>query len=145
MIYLTLASRSVLLGFLGAFALRDCRYKKIPLIPVGVLFVLGIIYQIIAGESSFPQVMLSLLPGLLLLLTAKLSRQAVGYGDGLVFIAAGTFLGLFATLFLALFSLILSALAGAFLMIFKKYHGKDTMPFLPFVLGGYICLLLFID
>lgn len=77
-----------------------------------------------------------LLPGLFLLILAKITKQAVGYGDGLVLLFIGGSLGFWeclSILFAGLFSVFLAAVFSALLLGRKK---DMEIPFIPFLLTG---------
>ena len=65
-----------------------------------------------------------------------LSKEQIGYGDGLVLIAAGALLGVRMNLFMFLFGLFFAALKGIWLMMTKKANRKTKMAFVPFLLPG---------
>ncbi|MBQ9031932.1 MAG: hypothetical protein IJ106_10860 [Parasporobacterium sp.] len=79
-------------------------------------------------------------PGLVLLILGFASREAVGYGDGLLICVTGIFLGGSGNFLLLLFSLLLAAFGSVLLMILKIRRRTDRIVFAPFVLGGYLLL-----
>ena len=81
--------------------------------------------------------------GLLLLGAAFVSRQKVGYGDGLVFMVCGLYLGFWENFSLLFMSLVLCALGGLFLMLIGKIKKGQTLPFIPFVMAAFACAMVF--
>lgn len=138
---LEIISKILLLFALGAAAILDMKTREIPVVLAAGAFAGGLTLQLIIGKLVFYEILLGCLVGLALVGISILSHQAVGLGDGLMFIASGAFLGLTDNLFLLLISLGLSSLAAVALLIILKLKGKARVPFLPFVLCGYICLL----
>lgn len=81
--------------------------------------------------------------GLLLLAAAFVSRQKVGYGDGLVFVVCGLYLGFWENFSLLFMSLVLCALGGLGLMLIGKIKKGQTLPFVPFVTAAFVCAVVF--
>ena len=141
---LPLISRTLLLFGLGWAALEDLRTGKVRVIIIASLFVSGLGLRLLDGHAKILDLLLGSCLGLGLVLISLLSRQAIGIGDGLMFIASGASLGLTDNLWLLLISLTLSSAASIIFMITLKYKGKTKIPFIPFMLTGYICLLMLI-
>ena len=101
-------------------------------IPVGFSFLPGVnapdLWQRAAGLAT----------GFVILLAAKLTKEMIGYGDGIVLAILGVALGISQTcelLTLALFLLITYSLA----MIARGRFGKNSrIPFLPFLFEAVI-------
>lgn len=88
---------------------------------------------------------LGVLFGALLLLISKCSRGALGEGDGIFFIVAGIYLGLWKNLILFFSALGLCSVFGLFLLFWGWLHGKDyrkkKLPFLLFTLPAGVYLI----
>lgn len=88
----------------------------------------------------------SLLGGILLLI-GRLSRGALGEGDGIFFIIAGIYLGFWKNLALLVSALILCSFSGLVLFLWGQMQGRDyrkkTLPLLVFTLpmGIYLTWL----
>ena len=137
-------SRLILLTFLFFAAWLDWKSGELPLYLPGAGAAAGAIVRFLAGSVQIPGFLLGFLPGLLLLALAFLTKQAVGYGDGAVFLAAGTFLGLEETVGLLVLSLLAAGAGGLVILLLKKGTKKEALPFVPFVLAGYVFLLVWI-
>ena len=138
---LELISKVVLLLFLGGAAIQDYRKRELPVIYIGIGFGIGLILRLVIGEPTVLELLLGSLVGAVFLLISRLSREAIGYGDSLMIIATGASLGIIDNVLLMLCALLLAALFSIGLLILKKYKRKDEIPFLPFLLGGYVILL----
>ena len=134
-------SKIVLLLFLGGAAVLDFRNRELPVIYIGAGFCAGLILHLVIGEPKVWEMFLGGLVGAVFLLISRLSREAIGYGDSLMIIATGVSLGLLDNVLLLLCAVMLAALFSIGLLILKKYRKKDEIPFLPFLLGGYVLLL----
>ena len=122
--------------FLLFEGLRDYRKQKIYILPVGIFFCLGMIFSLIQGKEDFLYAILGSLTGGLLLFLSVVTKEKIGFGDGLVIIATGALLGFKVNLLMLLIGLFLAALKGIWILISGKGGKNDTMPFLPFLLPG---------
>lgn len=100
-----------------------------------------IIVRLIANTGNLPDILLSLMPGILILAVGLITRQSIGYGDGIVFMTTGIGVGSRYIVLLIFISFILSSFYALFL-ISKKKSGKTAIPFVPFILSGFIIVNL---
>ena len=84
---------AIILLYLGILAGMDVRKRQISLVLTGVLFLAGIGWQILVEQTSWLEWLLSLLPGAGFLTLSYISREQVGYGDGLLLLTVGIWLG----------------------------------------------------
>ncbi|MCR5792906.1 MAG: prepilin peptidase [Lachnospiraceae bacterium] len=123
---------------LGILAVWDWRKKELPVLLLIVsglgIGIAGMVWLTVSWESRG----IGLLPGVALMVISLLSKGQVGLADGVVFAFLGAATGIEKTLAVLLYSLALAALVGAISMLWKKKKGKDTLPFLPMVLAGYL-------
>lgn len=84
----------------------------------------------------------AVIPGILLLLAGRITRQAIGYGDGILILVCGFYLGgrtaglLFLTGLFCLFPVSLV------LLISGKAKREQELPFAPFLLTAYMIWIL---
>lgn len=129
----------IILTVLGIISFRDIKEKEIPMWLIwccGALSLGRVIYLLTTGAFSPLEMLISLLPGALLLLTAYITRGGVGYGDGLLALGIGPAVGpavLAAGLGIAVMA---SGLFSGVLLILKKAGRKTRIPFVPFVAFG---------
>ena len=134
-------SAGICFVFLAVCALEDMRTRTVPVLWLAAGAASGIIMDVwllVKEEIQLVAIPLSLLPGMFLLLTAWLTCQKVGYGDGLCFLVVGLLLGSGSTVLVLLFSLLFASIAGIFLLLARKSTWKATLPFLPFVVAGLL-------
>lgn len=125
--------------FLCLCSVFDIRKREIPLVILiaGILAGLGIdLWQIWKGLELAAEIGAALLPGTFFLLLSFCTREKVGYGDGLLLIIMGLFLG-FGRCFLVLcISLVFSSAFALILLVFRKAGRNSRLPFLPFLAVG---------
>ncbi len=133
----------IVLGvFLLIEGIRDLRKHRVSMITIVIAGVLGVILQFSIIRENGLEILGGILIGIMLLLLAKMTREKIGYGDGWIFVVAGIYLGFRGNIYLLLLSLFLASSASICLLVFKKVNRKTELPFVSFLLPGY--LLLFV-
>lgn len=123
-------------GWLLAASIMDIRTRRVPvwmLVLGGSLAMLTVRHQ----GAAIPEVARGMLPGVLLLLTALVTKKA-GYGDGIVLCMLGMSLGSERSMLLFGISLFLLSLCALTLLAFHKVRRNTGIPFLPFLAAGWI-------
>lgn len=136
---------ALLLGILTYAAWKDLKTKSIPyFLPVVGAMVALLCYMIegISTKETLPAVGQALIPGCFLLMTAFFTDQKVGYGDGLMVLVLGALTDLIHSVLSLMFGLCVSCLLSMFFIACKRVGMKDQIPFLPFLLAGYILTLV---
>ena len=141
---LEILTNVTLLFFLGGAAWIDHRKRELPLFYIAGGFGLGLLLHILSKAAILSGVLPGFLPGLFCLLLAKLTHEAIGYGDALMILAVGAFCSIRILLFLLFGGFLTAALYAGVLLIWKKRKQKEEIPFLPFLLCGYIFTLVVI-
>lgn len=126
---------SILFLYLLAMSIYDMKRKEIH---IGATLLTGIVLAAIRviqffHEGVSVELVLGVVPGLLVLLLSYATHGKIGMGDGFVMMVCGMVLSFLDNLFLLFFALVLSAAAGAVLMIFRRVKRSYTMPFVPFI------------
>ncbi len=130
----------ILLLLLTLSAMEDLRHMKIYMPPLYAGLGVGLFLAILGDSELFLYRMAGMLPGAILLLLAFFSKEAIGFGDALLFLVLGLWMGLWEGMLLLMGSLVLAALAGICLC-FRRKSGKLAFPFVPFVLLAYVLML----
>ena len=128
---------AIILLYLGILAGMDVRKRQISLVLTGVLFLAGIGWQILVEQTSWLEWLLSLLPGAGFLTLSYISREQVGYGDGLLLLTVGIWLGFGQTFGVLTLGLILCSVLCGVLLMRKKIRKQDSIPLVPFLLLGF--------
>lgn len=96
------------------------------------------LWKVLTETATPSDVFLSVMPGIFLLVTAGLSRERIGSGDGAVFVVIGLLIGCrdaFIVLYLALMA---SAVYCGTLLLRRKADRSTAIAWMPFVLTGYL-------
>jgi len=131
-------TESVLLLFLALAGWLDRKRMMLPVILPAAGALTGILINLLTKQLSILEIAAGTGIGLMMLLVGYASRQALGYGDGLLMAAAGCFLGSMQTSILLLCSLLAAAVVSIILILAKKRGWKDRIPFAPCVLAGFV-------
>lgn len=128
----------IVLLYLGILAGLDVRKRQISLALTGVLFLAGVGWQILVEHTSWLEWLLSLLPGAGFLILSFVSREQVGYGDGLLLLTVGIWLGFGQTFGVVTLGLVLCSVLCGVLLMKKKMRRQDSVPLVPFLLLGFV-------
>ena len=103
------------------------------LMPLLLLFLLLFAQNVFADD--IPE---GILTGFLFMGISRLTEEKIGYGDSLLIIVLGTFLGMWKLLILLLGAFGLAAAVSILLMIKRKFTRKSMIPFVPFLTVAYM-------
>lgn len=102
----------------------------------GALSVLKIILDILGGNADYAGMLLSLLPGIVLLITSYATRGGIGKGDGLLCLALGPSLGLMNLVIGLVIAFFISGIFSVFVFVTNKNRTELLIPFVPFMTFG---------
>ena len=126
--------------FTAGCSLTDLQTLEIHLPFCAAFLILGIVSVTGTGQSLLETV-ISLIPGMILLWTARISRGAVGGGDGVVVLITGLFLGFSLTLASSAAGILLAGCYAGFCLFTGRFN-RAAFPFLPFLFAGECLVLL---
>lgn len=125
-----------LIILLGIISIIDFSTKKIPVVVLIVMGIVGIISSIYA-QQSIMSVAVALIPGIVLMAAAFLTREQIGYGDA----AVVTLMGLFVTVDIVcstmVMGLTIAGIISVILIASGRVRRKMQIAFTPFLLLGY--------
>ncbi len=127
----------IVVAFLGLNAISDILRREICLFSIGIFMIAAIVYQGLILQN-IAAILPGLLPGAALLVLSRVTREALGLGDGLLVLVLGSFLGLNEALDVLLLALFFAAVWAGILLLIRKKHRDYEFPFVPFVLAGYL-------
>lgn len=132
----------ILLFFLYCCAREDYRLKLLSVRRFWMFSGIGMLWFLISKPFSWMELACGLGLGLVLLLTAYVSKEQFGAGDAWIFFVSGIFLGMEENMRLLLCSLILCGIYSMGMLFLKRRARKERIAFAPFVLGAEVLLLL---
>lgn len=126
-----------LIIILGVICVFDIKRKKIPVYMLIILAAAGIISNYTVGEFDIEKRIIAMLPGMILLIVSMITKQQIGYGDGMIILIMGLYIDIDDILSIVLSSFLLSSIAAIILMTVFKKKKNFEMAFSPFLLIGY--------
>jgi len=139
--FLEIVSKILLLLFLGAAAVIDYRKRELSIFFIGGGFLIGFVFQCIIGKKTVLEIILGMLIGGVIIVLSKLTKEAIGMGDGLMLVATGAFLGIIDNLILLLWSTVIAGVWAIGLLVIKKLKRNKEFAFVPFMLSSYVLML----
>ena len=130
----------MLASFLTICSVTDILKKQIYIKVIIPFMAAGICFFVINKEVSLPEELGGIFLGLVILFIARISAERIGYGDGLMVMVSGAFLGLFMNIRLLMWAFFISAIASAILLAAKKVSRNTSIPFAPFLLVSYFLM-----
>ena len=123
--------------WLGIQAGFDLKYKEIPvwLSVVGAL--IGLAFCLVE-KRTLDSILLALIPGLASCLFSKITKEVIGYGDGMVLMVMASFLSLQRLLSMVMISFMLSGIVALGMLIFLKKSGSYKIPLIPFIFIAFV-------
>lgn len=122
--------------------IQDVLYKKINIwiICLGMVFLcicLPFCYNVNLLDRG-----LGFMLGTIVIGISKATRGKIGMGDGLILCFTGVGLGFWGNLQLFALSLTIAAIVSIIMLMFRWADRKTSIPFIPFLLLGYIIYLV---
>lgn len=126
-------------------AIRDVKTHSVSVWMLGICgmgSILYTVYQLATGEINCWLIVTGAIVGGCFLIISKVTGESFGYGDSFMILFLGIFVG---------FWRILTILSIAFLLLLcvtipvlwkKKMSRKCSLPFLPFLTGGYLWFMI---
>lgn len=121
---------------LGIISIIDIATKKIPVVVLLFMTAVGVVCTVTGGKT-IESVAVAIVPGMVFLIIAYVTKQQIGYGDAVVIII----MGLFVTVDIICSALVMGlSIAGGISVVmiaFSKSNLKRQIAFTPFLLLGY--------
>ena len=126
-------------------SIYDWKYRSVPvwiLIVGGLGGMAGILCTLVGTYGRSTEVWLALLPGAMALLLAYITREQIGYGDGVLLLIMGGCLGSYKVIVALLVAIAGSGVVSMLLLICRKAERSSRIPFVPFLcMGSFVTML----
>ncbi len=130
-------SAGIILG-LTIWSIEDIRFHLVDIRKVGAFAVLGLFLQLACRNESIISIALALLTGAIMYLVSILTKEKLGKGDAFVVMTMGIYIGFIDVIRSLWIGSILAAAMGLLIIVVRKKNIRYEMPFVPFLLGGYL-------
>ncbi len=125
--------------FLTAGTFFDLRKRSVPLILYILFGIAGIpLCLLFKDPAALWDQLLGLLPGLVFIGISLISDGKLGMGDSLAILITGIYLGGSGSAFAVLTAMFITSVFSVILLVSKKGSKKTELPFMPFLLSGFI-------
>ncbi len=124
-------------------SIEDIRKKEVPIweiIACGIISGLSIAFGVYKNSLDMFELSFSLIPGCLMIMASFVSRQQLGYGDGLLVLFSGPALGFYDMGLSMVIAFFVSSIISGGLILFKKAGRKTAIPFVPFIAAGLVVM-----
>lgn len=118
----------------------DWKYYGLPvwLLLISILGGLGgAVYSLLGKDVSLMNVGMAFLPGAIALILSYITKEQLGYGDGLLILALGGCMGLQQTIVVVGIALGVSFVTSVALVLSRKATRTQKIPFVPFLCIGW--------
>lgn len=134
----------MVLLFLSFGSLWDLKKKTIPTIYLVVYGFVGIVYSVFGlfGEKNIWEIVLAVVPGCIGVILSFVTREQIGMGDGLVILCTGFFLSCRHIMAMICMAFAILTVVAIVLLITRRVNCKTRIPFIPFLLVGFIVFVL---
>ena len=128
----------IFLVYIAALAVMDFKYRKLPLKTLlSGLFIAAA--GCLCGREISPVLLAAGgCMGIVFLLISRGSGESFGYGDSILILIIGIFLGFWNLMYLLLGAFSMAAVFSAVMMIKHRFNRKSSFPFVPFLAAAYL-------
>ena len=124
--------------FLGIGSYLDIRDRELPVIFLTVFGVLVIFCNVVWNYQGFRNVIIGGMIGATFLLTGWVTKESIGYGDGIGLVILGILEGFPGMIPVIFGAFLFSGIYGLWKLVGLKKSVSDTMPFYPFLLMAFV-------
>ena len=126
---------------LALLSIIDIIRRRIPLLMIGGVILLALISAVVVNPIDWVLMAAGVAVGLGFVLISKVTREKIGYGDSLLFLALGILLGFWEVMMVILIAFLGSACFAILLVCFKKKKKNASFPFVPFIALSYTLVI----
>lgn len=126
--------------WLISMSVYDLFEKRVPvwlLAAGGIPAIVTAMYAYMMGAESLGQIFGGMLPGILLLAVAAVTKKA-GWADGIVLLIMGLLADLRECMACFMISLMTMSIVSLLLLVLRKVGKNATLPYIPFLCVGYL-------
>lgn len=130
----------VVLTMLTVETVSDIRRKNISVIRQLIFIILAAAVNLLMYYQSIWSMLGGMGVGAIMFFYAYLTKEGVGYGDCLVFVSIGAYVGFSKNMRLLFISLIIGGIVGIIYALKKKSSLECRIPFLPCILCAFVII-----
>lgn len=127
-----------LLLFLILGTVSDIKNRSIPAILFLIFGMLGLLEYMLYGRTALINELMGIILGIVFIAVSLISENRLGMGDALAILVTGVFLGGMEASCAVLFAMLISAFFSVIILALHRGDRSTALPFIPFLLAGYI-------
>ena len=131
-----------ILSYLAYQTYKDIREKSVSLKSIIIFSLASVVINVCMNNISLISMFLGITVGLCVILIGKLMNDGIGSGDGAVLSSIGILIGGKMCLLVFILAITISAAVVIILLALKKVKMKQELPFIPYILCAYMCILI---
>ena len=97
-----------------------------------------LIANMVGKDMGISACLIGMTLGAVLVAVSKWSKEALGIGDALLILMIGMGMGIYQTALVVFYALFVTSVVCAVLLMMKRVGKKTRIPFVPFLLLGYV-------
>ena len=127
--------------YLIFLSVQDYRSKRIPLVLLisGIIFVP--LFMLTEDKADIYRHVLGIIPGVAFVFLSLASRGQVGMADAVILVIMGACVSIGQIVGVIAVSLLAIAIFSMLMLLMRKLNRKSTLPFVPFLLLGYLMII----
>lgn len=122
-------------------AIKDKKYQIVSKPMTGIYVLLAVLAHGILRDCPAAGILAGMIPGGICLVFSRASREAFGYGDGMLVLAIGISLGIEPCVQLLVWAFLFSGIRALGMLVLRKMNGKKELAFVPFLLAGFLMVV----
>ena len=116
----------------------DIRERSIPAMIFFIFGLLGTMEYFVSGRTDLINESFGVILGIVFIAVSYISDSKLGMGDALAILVTGIFLGGTEAACAVLYAMLITAVFSIIILVLRKGTRSTVLPFLPFLLAGYI-------
>ena len=128
-------------GMLLHMSIEDIKKKTVPVIPMMLWGIAGVILHLYFGRISYAGMASGLIPGACAYVLSIATHEKIGKGDALLLIVTGIYMGFWGNVFMLWIGMILAAFGGVVAMVMFDKNKNHELPFVPFLFAGFLIVM----
>lgn len=126
--------------FLGCIAGEDIRTKRISVNKLLLFGSLAVLYLVVGNLLIIEELICRMIPGLSLLLLSKLTKESIGYGDGVSVLILGLWTSGFFCFRMVCLGIGMTGFVAGYKFVIRS---KTEIPLVPFLLAAMEVMILY--
>lgn len=140
--WITITKTVVSCGILIVESILDIKTRKVHILSALMMAIIGVVALFLQHRFSLFSFCLSECVGIFLYMVSILTEEKLGKGDAFYVMALGTILDVREMMVVSMISFFLTALVGIGFFAVKKVDRRYRLPYLPFLTGAYMAVLI---